>query len=323
MSTSSNRPGASTTKQLGSTKNYQYPDTLGQEVAAGQHYMLLTSYESINSLRRSPSIKSSIALYIPAGGLTTTIGQTYEEIQGGELYAQSGLKAVQAWEGDEAGGKATAVGLTAMGGLTSKFIHGLKRNFLQTVGSGFIQAGLGLAVNNHLSVGYKGPTGFRDHTFAFKFFPKNSKDSENVRTIIRDFQNGATPRKTKEMSGGGMTASAFFQFPRHWEIKFMSGGSENKYLHKIKPSVITSMQTNYDPISMVSFHKDGSPVQIDLTLTFKELELITSDDEAVDPAGKIENAMAEQNELDRQAKEASARRINEIYGGATGSEPRY
>ena len=289
MSTSSNRPGASTTKQLGSTKNYQYPDTLGQEVAAGQHYMLLTSYESINSLRRSPSIKSSIALYIPAGGLTTTIGQTYEEIQGGELYAQSGLKAVQAWEGDEAGGKATAVGLTAMGGLTSKFIHGLKRNFLQTVGSGFIQAGLGLAVNNHLSVGYKGPTGFRDHTFAFKFFPKNSKDSENVRTIIRDFQNGATPRKTKPMSGAGITASAFFQFPRHWEIKFMSGGRKNKYLHEIKPSVISSMQTNYDPISMVSFHEDGSPVQIDLTLTFKELQLITSGDEALEVSGKLKD----------------------------------
>ena len=81
MSTSSNRPGASTTKQLGSTKNYQYPDTLGQEVAAGQHYKMFTSYESINSLKRSPDIKSSIALYIPAGGLTTTIGQTYEEIQ--------------------------------------------------------------------------------------------------------------------------------------------------------------------------------------------------------------------------------------------------
>ena len=178
-----------------------------------------------------------------------------------------------------------------MGGLTSKFIHGLKRNFLQTVGSGFIQAGLGLAVNNHLSVGYKGPTGFRDHTFAFKFFPKNSKDSENVRTIIRDFQNGATPRKTKPMSGAGITASAFFQFPRHWEIKFMSGGRKNKYLHEIKPSVISSMQTNYDPLSMVSFHKDGSPVQIDLTLTFKELELITSEDEAVDAEAKFDGAM--------------------------------
>ena len=176
-----------------------------------------------------------------------------------------------------------------MGGLTSKFIHGLKRNFLQTVGSGFIQAGLGLAVNNHLSVGYKGPTGFRDHTFAFKFFPKNKKESENVKIILKDFQDGATPRKTKPMSAGGMTASAFFQFPRHWEIKFMSGGTENDYLHKIKPSVITSMQTNYDPISMVSFHEDGSPVQIDLTLTFKELQLITSGDEALEVSGKLKD----------------------------------
>ena len=299
MSTSSNRPGASTTKQLGSTKNLQYPDTLGQEVAAGQHYMLLTSYESINSLKKSGDIKSSIALYIPAGGLTTTIGQTYEEIQGGELYAQSGLKAVQAWEGDEAGGKVAAVGLTAMGGLTSKFIHGLKRNFLQTVGSGFIQAGLGLAVNNHLSVGYKGPTGFRDHTFAFKFFPKNSKDSENVRILLKDFQDGATPRKTKEMSGGGMTASAFFQFPRHYEIEFFVNGTTNNFLHKIQPSVVTSMQTNYDPLSFVSFHKDGSPVQIDLTLTFKELELVTSGDDAVDIKAKVQEAEA-QVELDKK-----------------------
>ena len=306
MSTLSNRPGASNTQQLGSTTNLQYPDTLGQEVAAGQHYMLLTSWESINSLKRSSSIKSSIALYIPAGGLTTTIGQTYEEIQGGELYAQSGLKAVQAWEGDEAGGKATAVGLTAIGGLGAKFIHGLKRNFLQSVGSGFIQAGLGLAVNNHLSVGYKGPTGFRDHTFAFKFFPKNKKESDNVRKILEDFQNGATPRRTDPVSAGGMTASAFFQFPRHWEIQFMSGGSENEYLHKIKPSVITSMQTNYDPISMVSFHKDGSPVQIDLTLTFKELQLVVSGDKPVDVSPRFQNPIEALELRERAARDKAS-----------------
>lgn len=277
---------------LGSTKNFQYPDTLGQEVAAGQHYMMFTSYESINSLKRRPSIMSSIALYIPAGGLTTTIGQTYEEIQGGELFAQSGLKAVEAFESDVAGSKAEAAVITAAGGLGSRFLTGLKRNFLQTVGSGFIQAGLGLAVNNHLSVGYKGPTGFRDHTFSFKFFPKNPDESENVRKILEDFQNGSTPRKTKTYEGAGMSASAFFQFPRHYEIEFLNNGIENPYLHQIKPSVITSMQTNYDPLSFVSFHKDGSPVQIDLTLTFKELELVTSGDDATDTQGEVLKATA-------------------------------
>lgn len=299
MSTSSNRPGVSTTKQLGKTNHLQYPDTLGQEVAAGQHYMMFTSYESINSLRRSPDIKSSIALYIPAGGLTTTIGQTYEEIQGGELFAQSGARAVAAFGSDEAGGKAEAAVITAAGGLGSRLITGLKRNFLQTVGAGFIQAGLGLAVNNHLSVGYKGPTGFRDHTFSFKFFPKNSTESKTVKDILKDFQNGSTPRKTKTLEGGGLSASAFFQFPRHYEIEFFVNGTTNNFLHKIQPSVVTSMQTNYDPLSFVSFHKDGSPVQIDLTLTFKELELVTSGDDAVDITAKTRNAKA-QVELDKK-----------------------
>ena len=81
MSTSSQRPGASTIDSL-STSNLQYPDTIGQKVAAGQHYMLLESFVSINSLNKAQKAKSSIALYIPAGGLTTTTAQAYEEIDG-------------------------------------------------------------------------------------------------------------------------------------------------------------------------------------------------------------------------------------------------
>jgi len=280
MSTSSQRPGASTASPL-KTDNMQYPDTLGQKIAAGQHYMLLTSYESINSMTKRPTTKSSIALYIPAGGLTTTIGQTYEEIEGGALFAQSGAEAIKQFEArdQEEGSIAGAALTTAMGMGTARFVSGLKKNVLQRVGGGFLQAGLGLAVNNHLSVGYKGPTGFRDHSFAFKFFPKNRSDSDTVKSILEDFQNGSTPRMVGKTSLGGVSASGFFKSPRHWEIKFMSGGSENTYLHKIGMSVITQMQTNYDPISMVSFHEDGSPVQIDLNLTFKELQLVTSKDE--------------------------------------------
>ena len=44
--------------------------------------------------------------------------------------------------------------------------------------------------------------------------------------------------------------------------------------------------------------EDGSPVQIDLTLTFKELELVTSGDDAVDIKAKVQEAEA-QVELDK------------------------
>ena len=97
---------------------------------------------------------------------------------------------------------------------------------------------------------------------------------------------------TESYSAGGVSASAFFKSPRHWTIKFVSNGRPNDYLHEIKTSVITQMQTNYDPISMVSFHQDGSPVQIDLNLTFKEISLVTSSDDAGE-APDIDQGMAD------------------------------
>ena len=81
---------------------------------------------------------------------------------------------------ENSGGGVAKAALTTAGGMgIARAVSGLKKNVLQRVGGGFIQAGLGLAVNNHLSVGYKGPTGFRDHSFAFKFFPKNHDFRQN------------------------------------------------------------------------------------------------------------------------------------------------
>ena len=47
---------------------------------------------------------------------------------------------------------------------------------------------MGLAINNQLAIGYKGPGGFREHSFAFKFFPKNKTESTMVKAIINDFK---------------------------------------------------------------------------------------------------------------------------------------
>jgi hypothetical protein len=58
----------------------------------------------------------------------------------------------------------------------------------------------------------------------------------------------------------------------------MLGGGGNQYLFKIKKSVITAMSINHDPNSTISFHNDGSPVETDLALTFKEIELPISSD---------------------------------------------
>ena len=86
----------------------------------------------------------------------------------------------------------------------------------------------------------------------------------------------------------------YFASPRQWTIKFIlarggqsqpgiaATGGENPYLPKIQRSVISSFMINHDPDSVISFHRDGSPVHSTLTLTFKEIVHVTSDDEVSD-----------------------------------------
>ena len=52
------------------------------------------------------------------------------------------------------------------------------------------------------------------------------------------------------------------------------------------------MQINHDPNSTISLHKDGSPVQTTLTLTFQEIELPFSGDDVINRAEQIENNRA-------------------------------
>ena len=40
------------------------------------------------------------------------------------------------------------------------------------------------------------------------------------------------------------------------------------------------MDVNHDPNSTVSLHSDGSPVQTTVSITFQEIEIQVSDDEA-------------------------------------------
>jgi len=150
---------------------------------------------------------------------------------------------------------------------------------------GFISAS-GNSPNNYMALVYGGPNTFREHAFAFKFFPKNLTESNTVRAIIEEFKRGTLPRMSN-ITGGTVTGSTltdpFFKSPRQHIIKFMHGGSRssggsNPYLFEIGKSVITDMKINYDPQSMVGFHSDGSPVQIDMSLTFKEIAFQISQD---------------------------------------------
>jgi hypothetical protein len=182
---------------------------------------------------------------------------------------------------------------------------------IATVDKGGFMSAQGKAPNNHVALLYKGPGSFRDHTFAFKFFPKNKPESDLVKDIISEFKNGMLP--TMGFGDGSVLNSSFFKAPRHHKIKFFNGAGENPYLFEIGTSVITDMSVNYDPQSLVGFHSDGSPVQIDMSLTFKEIELQVSKDKLTGPARTLMEASKFQAQTSSDATAQS-------FGG-TGGPP--
>jgi len=280
-----------------------FPPTLGNDVSAGQHYMIIDSYESVNAITTGKKKLSSIGLYIPAGSLNTSYTGNYEGKEGASIAARTG--AASGLMGGPGGG-------FSFSELASSIADKVVRGGLEAAdSSGFISAG-GNTPNNHMALVYKGPNSFRQHTFAFKFFPKNKNDSDTVRAIIEEFRRGTLPR----MAGGASVISdPFFKSPRQHEIRFCKGGtganaagSENGYLFTIGTSVITNMQVNFDPQSVVGFHKDGSPVSVDLSLTFQEIKLQISQDNVsgqnLDLAGPIQ-----QNQSLSATEQAESSRI--------------
>ena len=107
---------------------------------------------------------------------------------------------------------------------------------------------------------------FRSFAFKYKFYPKNKTESEAVYNIINTFKFHMHP----EMSEGKL----FFIYPSEFNITYYFGNVKNPYFHKFTTCVLESMDVTYGGEQFSSF-KDGSPTEINMSLTFRELEVLT------------------------------------------------
>jgi hypothetical protein len=127
--------------------------------------------------------------------------------------------------------------------------------------------GAGYALNPHQQVLFDG-IDFRNYTLSFTFTPYSKDEADQVTKIINTFKKHAAPR----ISEGG--AGMFFIPPSVFKPEFRFNGRENTKINKVTESVITNIDVNYTPNGF-STHSDGSPVQTTVTISFRELELIT------------------------------------------------
>jgi hypothetical protein len=127
--------------------------------------------------------------------------------------------------------------------------------------------GQGYAFNPQQQVLFDG-IDFRTYQMVFTFTPYSKQEAKMVEDIIKLFKYHSAPR----LATGGM----FFVPPSIFVPKFLFNGAENPHINKIAKSVITGFNVDYAPAGFAT-NTDGSAVQIQVMIDFKEIELITRD----------------------------------------------
>ena len=131
-----------------------------------------------------------------------------------------------------------------------------------------VSTGSGITHNPHKAMMFEGME-FRTHNFNYKFLAKSFDESKEIQKIIEAFKEYSHPDLFNNKQ--------IFDYPYEWAIKF-SGGVKN-FLYAFTPCVLTSLSTSYNGAGQpYFFESDGfgnPPVQIELTMAFKELEILT------------------------------------------------
>ena len=111
----------------------------------------------------------------------------------------------------------------------------------------------------------------RNFRFSFKLTPRNAKEAEQVKLIIRAFKRNMAPQAQGGVSDG---SNFFLRTPNVFKLRYRSGNKNHPFLNRFKQCFLTDMQTTYTADGVYSVYEDGTPVSMQLDLSFKELQPI-------------------------------------------------
>lgn len=221
-------------------------------------------------------LNSSIAMYMPAT-VGVQQGATYGEVEIG-VFATAAANLVSKGrsggvfnkeffntlveEGKQAGGDA---GFMAMRKAADIAAPGA---------TAAIDLARGKVTNNRLEMVFQGLPR-RSFQYSFKMMPKSESEASAVDEIARMFRFYMAPS-----FDGDIGSSRTMVVPATFDITYMNMNKENQFLNKISTCVLESCNVTYggERVQFFRPHSDGTgapPVETNIELQFKELELIT------------------------------------------------
>ena len=218
-------------------------------------------------------LKSSIALYMPA---TVGVSQAskYGETEMGMLTTGVSNVVQGIQQGDGFGKTMSNIGgeIMTQGG---DFVEGAVKTAASTVSQGAKEAmelASGTVMNPRLELTFQG-IDRRSFAYSFKMMPKSEAEADNVDQIVRMFRFYMAPSFE-----GGLQDRTFI-VPATFDVTYMmNDGRINEYLNRVSTCVLETCNVTYGGERVQFFRpneKGAPPVETQIDLTFREIDLIT------------------------------------------------
>jgi hypothetical protein len=219
-------------------------------------------------VKRAPTkrLAQAIALYMPAQ-IELEHQANFGEAEIGALVA-GGMNALNTMSeglsmtdaalkiGKEGLGNAgDALGLAALDALDATIAPGARAA---------LEISRGKITNNRTEMQFEGVQR-RDFNFNFKMLPTSAEEARTIEEIVTLFRFHSMPEIDVEETDGRTMIP-----PSTFDIEYFP----NTHLHKISTSILTSVSVKFGG-ERTQFFVDDQPVETELTLSFKELEIIT------------------------------------------------
>ena len=195
-----------------------------------------------------------------------------------------GLKAAAGLIGDPANAVASGAnaaqnlieGATALDGTTAKLINtALAGKAVNQLGgnvnaTSLITRSTGQVLQSNMELLFDGPT-LRSFPFVFDFTPRNYDEGQMVKKIIRTIKQAILPKNGDQ--------GVFINSPDLFQLQYITAnGQDHPFLNKFKIGAMSDISVNYAASGTYATYSDGTPVHIQMSLTFKELNPIYAED---------------------------------------------
>ena len=226
------------------TKLYVYPENLRSKVDGFKGY----PHISFEMVQRALPENIKVHLYVPAG-FSVPDAASYGSVDLGLI--GNSAQEQSATDLDDLGIVKAGAFLDAMGA------GGLAPAAQKKA----IQAGVALNPNTTLQFDN---VSLRSFDFTFKMVSESAEEAQQIFLIENLFRKALYPTRQ----------GALLKYPPTFKIQFLHGDQVNNYMPIIMESYLTSLNTTYNSSSNM-FHADGSPSEVDISMSFQETTIVT------------------------------------------------